>query len=95
MVADTDLPSASDEEVLTYATAQGRALVTAGVRDFAALAGAWGSQGRSHAGLIYVVTRVFPQDRSFIGAVVMALEELIDAGQAPSGGGEVFLQRAR
>ena len=70
VVTDPDLVSASDEEVLAFATAQGRCLVTANLRDFVALAAAWSSRGRSHAGLIYVVTRVFPQDRSFIGAIV-------------------------
>ncbi len=42
----------SDEEQLTYATAEGRCLVSFNVRDFVALAQKWGQTGRVHAGIV-------------------------------------------
>ncbi|MBI5411337.1 MAG: DUF5615 family PIN-like protein [Nitrospirae bacterium] len=42
----------SDEEQLTYATSQGRVLVTFDRADFLALATQWAERGRIHAGLI-------------------------------------------
>ena len=44
----------SDEELLTRATTQRRAVVTADVRDFLRLADAWGRLGRRHAGIVLV-----------------------------------------
>jgi hypothetical protein len=41
-----------------------------------------------------VVTRVFPQDRSFIGALITALEQLIAAGRVPHHDAEVFCAAA-
>jgi predicted nuclease of predicted toxin-antitoxin system len=49
-VADPALVAAADEEVLAHATAEGRCLLTANVRDFTVLSTPWGSRGRSHAG---------------------------------------------
>jgi predicted nuclease of predicted toxin-antitoxin system len=42
----------SDEEQLTYATAEGRCLVSFNVADFVALAQQWAQRGRAHAGII-------------------------------------------
>ncbi len=84
-----------DEELLAHATASGRLLVTANVRDFAAIHASWGSRGRSHAGLIYLVNRVFPSDRSFVGAIVKAFDDMIVAGQLPANGAEAYLRRHR
>jgi hypothetical protein len=75
-VEDRSLIGMSDEDLLEQATAAGRCLVTANVRDFAALHSNWASAARTHAGLVYVVNRVFPNDRSFVGAVVTALERV-------------------
>ena len=93
VVEDRELIGIADEDVLASATADGRRVVTANVRDFAALHAQWTSAGRSHAGIVYVVTRVFPQDRSFLGAVVSALEFAIAHGQVPAGGQESYLSR--
>jgi predicted nuclease of predicted toxin-antitoxin system len=65
VVEDPALIGSPDEELLVHATSNERILVTANVRDFAAISASWRSRGRSHAGLIYVVNRVFPSDRSF------------------------------
>lgn len=95
VVKQRDLLGTSDEELLVHATGAGRLLVTANVRDFAAIHVAWSSRGRSHAGLIYFVVRVFRSDRSFVGAIVTALDETIATGQLPVDGAETYLHRRR
>ena len=95
VVEDRELIGLADEDVLARATADGRCVVTANVRDFAALHAQWASAGRSHAGIVYVVTKVFPQDRSFLGAVVSSLEFTIVHGQIPADGQESYLSRPR
>ena len=82
-----------DEELLAHAAEQERVLVTANVADFAAIATDWRAAGREHAGLVYVTSRTFPQDRSFVGAIVSALLALHDSGGIPCPGTETFLRR--
>lgn len=93
LVEDPALVGMSDEELLAHASSCGRLLVTANVRDFAAIHASWSSRGRSHTGLIYIVNRVFPSDRSFVGAVVTALNGEIAAGHLPAPGAETYLRR--
>lgn len=93
VVEDHALTGTPDEELLAYATSIGRCLVTANVRDFASLSASWSSRGRSHGGLIYIDNRVFPNDRSVVGALVTALDSAIRSGQAPPGGAETYLGR--
>lgn len=93
VVEDPALIGTADEELLVHAATQRRVLVTANVVDFAALATDWRAAGRQHAGLIYVTSRGFPQDRSFVGAIVTALRALHDTDGLPSPGTETFLRR--
>lgn len=93
VVEDAALVGMPDEELLARATSNGRCLVTANVRDFAAINASWSSRGRRHDGLIYIVNRVFPSDRSFVGAIVTALNDLAASGQLPSPGAETYLRR--
>lgn len=93
VVEDPALVGTPDEELLAQATAGGRLLVTANVRDFAAINASWSSRGRSHAGLIYIINRVFPSDRSFVGAIVTALDDMIVTSQLPADGAETYLRR--
>jgi len=95
VVEDSALGGTADEELLAHATSEGCLLVTANVRDFAAIHASWSSRGRSHTGLIYIVNREFPSDRSFVGAIVTALDDLIVTGQLPADGAEVYLRRQR
>jgi predicted nuclease of predicted toxin-antitoxin system len=88
------LISSSDEDLLLEATAQQRCLVTANVRDFAAISAQWNRLGRVHAGIVHVVSVAFPQNRSYIGALVTALDAAATAGEIPSRGSELFLRRA-
>lgn len=89
VVEDPALIGTPDEDLLTHAAVDRRCLVTANVRDFATINASW----RSHAGLVYIVKRVFPSDRSFVGAVVTALEAAITSRRIPSDGAETYLRR--
>jgi predicted nuclease of predicted toxin-antitoxin system len=93
VVEDSALTGTSDEELLAHATSSRRCLVTANVRDFAPIAAYWSSRGRSHSGLVYVVNRAFPNDRSLVGALVTALDDLLRSGEVPVDGGESYLRR--
>jgi hypothetical protein len=93
VVEDPALVGTPDEDLLTRATGEGRSIVTANVRDFAAISTQWRARGREHAGLVHITTRTFPQDRSYVGAIVAALDSLLRSGRAPSAGSETFLRR--
>lgn len=93
VVEDPALVGMPDEELLAYAASNEHLLVTANVRDFAAIHASWSRSGRSHGGLVYIVNRVFPSDRSFVGAIVTALNDMIVAGRLPADGSETYLRR--
>lgn len=50
-----------DKDLLDAAAAEGRAVVTENVKDFAALDRAWTATGRQHAGLVFTHPRRFPR----------------------------------
>jgi Domain of unknown function (DUF5615) len=81
VVADPALVSLPDDQILAHAVSGGRALVTANIKDFMPLDGQYRAAGQSHAGLILVSARAFPQDRSFVGAIASALAALLDTDQ--------------
>jgi predicted nuclease of predicted toxin-antitoxin system len=83
VAADPGLVGLPDEQILEWATEQGRCLVTENVKDYEALRRASAAQGRTHAGLLYCGPRRFPRDRRFLGALVVALDKLIAADQLP------------
>ncbi len=93
VVENAELIGTPDEELLVHAATQERVIVTANVADFAAIATDWRAAGRGHAGLVYVTSRAFPQDRSFIGAIVSSLLALHDSGSLPPPSTETFLRR--
>lgn len=76
--------SLPDTDVLAIASAESRCLVTCNVRDFAVLDADWKGQGRHHGGIICVATTAFPQDRSFVGAVVTSLDDAARDGRLPA-----------
>ena len=92
VVEDPSLMALPDEEILAAAAAQGRAFVTANVKDFTPLDHRYKASGRIHAGLVLVSTKAFPQDRAFIGALVSALDKFLDEDR-PLTDAVVFLQR--
>jgi len=83
VAADPGHAGLPDEQILGWATAQGRCLVTENVRDFELLRRAYAAQGRAHAGLVYSSHRRFPRDRRRAGALVGALDRMITAGNVP------------
>jgi len=93
VVEDPALVSMADEDLLAHAAGDGRCLVTANISDFASISAEWRAGGRSHSGLVYLASRMFPQDRSFIGAAVGAVAHLLDSGQGAEAGTQTHLRR--
>jgi uncharacterized iron-regulated protein len=92
VVADSSLVALPDDQVLAQAGAAGRALVTANIKDFVPLDGQYKAIERAHAGLVLVSTKTFPQDRSYAGAIVTALDKLL-TGPVDLADHVVFLER--
>jgi predicted nuclease of predicted toxin-antitoxin system len=92
VVDNPALTGLADDEILAAAAADGRALVTTNVKDFVPLDHRHKASGRTHAGLVLVSTKTFPQDRAFIGALVAALDKLLDDDVLPTDAVH-FLQR--
>jgi uncharacterized protein DUF5615 len=92
-VADPALVGLADDQILAYATAAGRALVTANIKDFMPLDARYRAASQIHAGLILVSAKTFPQDRSFAAAVTSALSALLDQPPAIQPGQVCFLTR--
>src|SRR5260370_8844247 len=94
VVADPALVGLPDDQVLAYATAEGRALVTANIKDFVPLDGRYRAAGQSHAGLILVSTKTFPQNRGFTAAITTALAALLSGTAKIQPGHMLFLLQA-
>ena len=90
---DPALVGLPDEQVLAYATTQGRALVTANIKDFVPLDARYRAAGQSHAGLILVSTKTFPQNRGFPSAVTTALATLLSGTAKIQSSQVLFLMR--
>src|SRR5580658_3289858 len=93
VVADHALMGLPDDQVLTYATTEGRALVTATIKDFVPLDGRYRAAGQSHAGLILVSTKTFPQNRGFPSAITASLVTLLSGPAKIQSGQVLFLMR--
>jgi hypothetical protein len=93
VVADSALVGLPDEQVLAYAAAEGRALVTANIKDFVPLDGRYRAAGQSHAGLVLVSTRTFPQNRGFPSASTTSLATLLSGTAKIQSGQVLFLTR--
>lgn len=93
VVADPALVSLPDDQILAHAAATGRAVVTASIKDFMPLDTGYRAAGHSHAGLIVVSTKTFPQDRTFTTAVAKALGALLDQAGSLRADQVLFLRR--
>jgi hypothetical protein len=93
VVADPGLVGLPDDQVLAYATTEGRALVTANVKDFIPLDTRYRAADQSHAGLVLVSTKTFPQNRGFPSAVTSALAALLSGTAKIQSGQVLFLTR--
>jgi predicted nuclease of predicted toxin-antitoxin system len=93
VVTNPVFASLPDEEILIGAAEAGRSLVTADIRDFMSLDARFRASGRSHAGLILISTKTFPQNRTFVPAVIGALGTLLAKEETVSDGQVLFLAR--
>ena len=93
VVADPALVAQPDEHILARATALGRALVTANIKDFMPLDAQYRAGGQTHAGLILVSNKTFAQDRTYTTAITSALSALLDKPGPIEGGQVLFLTR--
>ncbi len=80
-----------DAQILELAVSQLRILVTMNVKDFAQIDKSWRGSGRSHAGILYLSTKSFPLNASFVGAVKNALVARHDSNSLPTGEQTAFL----
>lgn len=78
VAAQPTLRGMTDEDVLTYATNDGRALVTENVADFMPLAAELAGAGGAHAGLIFTNPKRFNRATlAYPGNVIAALREFL------------------
>lgn len=94
IVADPALVALPDDQVLAFAASEGRTLVTANIKDFLPHDGRYRAAGRSHAGLILVSTKTFPQNRGFTTAVTAVLTALLENTAKIQPGQVLFLTRS-
>jgi Domain of unknown function (DUF5615) len=93
VVATPAFAGLPDEEILIGAVEAGRALVTANIKDFMPIDARYRALGRTHAGLIMVSTKTFPQNRAHIVTVTSALDSLLVSLADELNGRIVFLHR--
>jgi hypothetical protein len=92
-VIDSALLALPDDQILAHATATGRALVTANIKDFVPLDAQYRAAGQTHAGLIFISSKTFRQDRGYTAAVTSALSAFLDQPPGIQPGQVVFLSR--
>lgn len=92
-VADPALVGLADDQILAHAAAARRALVTANIKDFIPLDARYRAASQTHAGLILVSAKTFPQDRTFTAAIISALSALLDQPSQIQPGQVLFLSR--
>lgn len=74
----------TDEQLLSAATADGRAVVTENVADFIPLASRWAGEGRHHVGIIVTHPARFNRSRSsYPGSLVRALKAFLTSPSPP------------
>ena len=93
VVADPALVGLPDDQVLAYATTEGRALVTANIKAFVPLDSWYRAAGQALAGLILVSTKTFPQNRGFLSAITTSLATLLSDTAKIQSGQMLFLTR--
>jgi hypothetical protein len=94
IVAGPTLIGLPDDQVLAYAATEGRALVTANIKEFVPLDGRHRAAGQAHAGLILVSAKAFPQNRGFPSAITTSLATLLSGTDKIQSGQVLFLTRS-
>lgn len=93
VVAHPALVALPDDQILAYATTEGRTLVTANIKDFVPLDGRYRAAGQAHPGLVLVSAKTFPQNRGFTNAITAALDTLLSGTDKIQPGQVLFLTR--
>jgi len=93
VVADPALLALPDDQILAHATATGRALVTANIKDFMPLDAQYRAAGQAHAGLIFISAKTFCQDRANTAAITGALSAFLDQDPGLQSGQVILLPR--
>ena len=79
VAAMAELRGMPDGDLLAYATASGRALVTENIVDFALLTAQWAAENRPHAGLLYTNPKRFNRATlAYPGNLINALRTFLD-----------------
>lgn len=93
VVTDPALLTLPDSQILAHAAAANRALVTANIKDFMPLDAQYRAAGQTHAGLILISSKTFPQDRTYTAAITSALSAFLNQPTRLQVGQVVFLAR--
>ena len=93
VVTDPALLALPDDQILAHATATGRALVTVNIKDFMPLDARYRAAGQAHAGLIFISSKTFGQDRTYTAAITGALSAFLDKDPGLQPGQVIFLPR--
>jgi predicted nuclease of predicted toxin-antitoxin system len=91
VVAHPSLAGLPDDQILAFATAEGRVLVTANIKDLIPLDSRYRAAGQAPPGLVLVSTKTFRQDRGFTRAITAALDILLSGAEKLQPGQVVFL----
>lgn len=79
VASKADLRGMPDGDLLAYATASGRAVVTENIVDFALLTAQWTAENRPHAGLLYTNPKRFNRATlAYPGNLINALLAFLD-----------------
>ncbi|MHB8341335.1 MAG: DUF5615 family PIN-like protein, partial [Mycobacteriales bacterium] len=77
-VDDARLAVMADEDLLRFATADQRAVVTENIKDFERIVRTWATTGEHHAGVVFTSPRRFHRGRlSYPDDLVVALRRLL------------------
>lgn len=93
VVADPSLLALPDDQILAHATTTGRALVTANIKDFMPLDAQYRAAGQTYAGLIFISSKTFRQERAYTAVITGALSAFLDEHPGMQPGQVVFLPR--
>ena len=93
VVGDPALLALPDDQILAHATVTGRALVTANIKDFMPLDAQYRAADQTQAGLIFISSKTFRQDRAYTAAITGALSALLDQDPGLQPGQVIFLPR--
>lgn len=74
----TELRQMSDADLLRWAHAHERAVVTENVQDFLPIHGEFLVHGEPHSGIVLTSARKFPRSNAGIGTLVVALAALLE-----------------